>query len=61
MPEDWECVHWKAHGGYGSQGDAEGRGRENSQREVIWFSPHCLTDTLFARANKEKAVEELSM
>lgn len=36
----WEAVPWKARGGYGSQG--EGRGRENSAREVIWFSPHCL-------------------
>jgi hypothetical protein len=36
----WECVEWKARGGYGSQG--EGRGRENAARERIWFSPHCL-------------------
>ena len=28
------------YGGYGSQGNL--RGRENSQREVVWFSPHCL-------------------
>lgn len=40
MPESWECVPWKARGGYGSQG--EGRGRENAARERIWFSPHCL-------------------
>lgn len=40
MPDDWECVAWKARGGYGSQGD--GRGRENASRERIWFSPHCL-------------------
>lgn len=40
MPESWECVPWKARGGYGSQ--ADGRGRENSARERIWFSPHCL-------------------
>lgn len=40
MPSDWECVAWKARGGYGSQGD--GRGRENAGRERIWFSPHCL-------------------
>jgi hypothetical protein len=36
----WVAVPWKAHGGYGSQGD--GRGRENAAREVIWFSPSCL-------------------
>ncbi len=36
----WDCVPWKARGGYGSQGS--GRGRENAARERIWFSPHCL-------------------
>ena len=40
MPESWECVEWKARGGYGSQGD--GRGRENADRERVWFSPACL-------------------
>ena len=40
MPKGWECVPWKAAGGYGSQGD--GAGRANSARERIWFSPHCL-------------------
>jgi DNA adenine methylase len=40
MPESWQVVEWKAQGGYGSQGD--GRGRENSTRERIWFSPYCL-------------------
>ena len=41
MPESWECVQWKARGGYGSQGDNSAR--ENSARERIWFSPHCLS------------------
>ena len=40
MPASWECVAWKASGGYGAQGD--GDGSKNSQRERIWFSPHCL-------------------
>jgi DNA adenine methylase len=40
MPDSWECVEWKARGGYGSQGD--GQGRENSSKERIWFSEHCL-------------------
>lgn len=40
MPPDWECVAWKARGGYGSQGD--GDGRENAARERIWFSPACI-------------------
>lgn len=40
MPDDWDVVPWKNRGGYGSQGDGEGR--ENSHRERIWFSPACL-------------------
>lgn len=40
----WERVHWKAAGGYGSQG--KGRGRENALRETIDFSPHCLKPSL---------------
>jgi hypothetical protein len=40
LPERWSCVAWKARGGYGSQSD--GAGRENSHRERIWFSPHCI-------------------
>jgi DNA adenine methylase len=40
MPDDWEAVPWKAHGGYGSQGT--GKGRANAKREVVWFSPGCL-------------------
>ncbi len=40
MPREWTKVLWKARGGYGSQGN--GRGRENANRETIWFSPHCL-------------------
>ena len=40
MPDSWECVAWKARGGYGLQGN--NRGRVNAGRERIWFSPHCL-------------------
>jgi DNA adenine methylase len=43
MPDSWECVAWKGRGGYGSQGN--GSGRENADRERIWFSPHCLGTT----------------
>ena len=38
MPGDWECVPWKAHGGY----SRSARGVENRSRERIWFSPYCL-------------------
>jgi len=39
MPAGWECVQWKAQGGYAGLG--EGQGRENSKRERVWFSPGC--------------------
>ena len=44
MPPDWLTYYWKATGGYGSQ-SKDGRGRENSKREVVWFSPACLQPT----------------
>jgi site-specific DNA-adenine methylase len=37
MPPDWTVLKWKAPGGYGL---AE-KGRKNSRRERIWFSPSC--------------------
>ncbi len=40
MPDDWSCVAWRGHGGYGLP--RHGRGRANAQRERLWFSPHCL-------------------
>jgi len=40
MPPGWTEYVWKASGGYGSQGN--GQGRENCVRERIWFSPHCI-------------------
>lgn len=38
MPADWECVAWKASGGYA----AAAGNHENSKKERIWFSPGCL-------------------
>ena len=49
MPASWECVSWKANGGYGSQSD--GAGRANVGRERIWFSPHCI------KANRGEVAE----
>ncbi len=40
MPASWECVEWKARGGYGSQ--RKDGTNQNRRRERIWFSPHCL-------------------
>lgn len=39
MPDSWECVAWKTRGGYSSQNS---KGNDNSHKERIWFSPHCL-------------------
>jgi len=46
FPSNWECIHWKARGGMGSQGN--GRGRDNAARERLWCSPHCLKAGLFS-------------
>jgi hypothetical protein len=35
----WEKVCWAASGGYGNR---TAKGKANSRRERIWFSPHCL-------------------
>ena len=40
MPPAWDCVEWKAAGGYGSQG--QNQARKNSVKERIWFSPYCV-------------------
>lgn len=45
MPDSWECIAWKAPGGYANRGET--RGRANAGRERIWFSPNCLRLSLF--------------
>lgn len=37
FPADWQCVAWKAAGGYA----AAAGNTENSAKERIWFSPWC--------------------
>jgi hypothetical protein len=37
MPASWQCVPWKAAGGYA----ASAGNTENANRERIWFSPYC--------------------
>jgi hypothetical protein len=46
FPDSWDCVAWKALGGYSNTGN--GPGKENREKERLWFSPHCLkpADTL---------------
>ncbi len=41
MPDTWHVIHWKASGGYGSQG--AGQARENATKERLWLSPACLS------------------
>lgn len=52
MPATWECVEWKAVGGYA----AAAGNTENASRERIWFSPHCelveLQGDLFATTGR---------
>ena len=38
MPARWQCVPWKANGGYA----ASAGNHDNRHRERIWFSPACL-------------------
>jgi hypothetical protein len=42
MPASWTRYEWKAHGGYGVQGDGDTDGKKNANRERIWFSPACM-------------------
>jgi site-specific DNA-adenine methylase len=51
MPDTWECVAWKAHGGYARTE----RGKENRERERIWFSPFCLKSELPLFADQASA------
>lgn len=41
MPESWSVVPWSRPPGYGNT--TEGIGAANADREVVWFSPHCLS------------------
>lgn len=39
MPASWQCIPWKAKGGYGNT--RKDGTNENSERERVWFSFHC--------------------
>jgi hypothetical protein len=39
MPEGWVIHRWKANKGY------QTKSNDQSHREVVWFSPHCLKDS----------------
>lgn len=40
FPDSWQVYSWKANGGMANLG--EDRGKENSSKERIYFSPNCL-------------------
>lgn len=46
----WECVPWKAHGGYANRGGKN----ENKHKERMWFSPHCQSEGLFSNIQETK-------
>ncbi len=39
MPSNWECVAWRASGGYGNH--RKDKSNVNRFRERVWFSPGC--------------------
>jgi len=41
MPSEWDAVAWKSQGGYGNLSE-NSKGRDNSHRERLWFSPRCI-------------------
>jgi len=40
IPDNWTTYAWKANGGYANLGNKQSR--ENSSKERLWLSPHCL-------------------
>ena len=38
MPKSWDCLAWKAGGGYGNQN----KKNDNAGKERIWFSKNCI-------------------
>lgn len=51
----WDAHYWKAHGGYANR--SNGRGRENKDREVVWFSPYCVKRVRHVQAGLWSEVE----
>lgn len=42
FPDNWETYQWQSNGGLANLGTS--RGKSNSNRERIYFSPHCLKE-----------------
>jgi hypothetical protein len=43
FPDSWKEVSWQTNGGLANQGLPDSRGKINSKKEKIYFSPHCIT------------------
>lgn len=46
MPGDWESVEWHSGGGFDGQNKDKSKIGKNRAKERIWFSPHCVKETL---------------
>ena len=44
FPADWECLRWRTPGGHARGATGQTKGKLNSTRERIWFSPFCLRE-----------------
>lgn len=40
----WRSQSWKTQGGYGNRSKT---GNKNREREMLYFSPHCINNTLW--------------
>lgn len=47
LAHGWRAEQWKTNGGYGNQGGSDTQGKKNKCREALFYSPHCLQNTLF--------------
>jgi len=63
MPSDWEVFSWKQIGGYSLMGKEDSEGRENRDKERIYFSPYCQKGkqfSVFDLIKKKKEAQEFS-
>lgn len=46
FPDNWKRYYWSTSGGFANKSKKNSQGKINSKREVIYFSPSCLTSFL---------------
>ena len=42
FPPGWRAYTWGTSGGYALEGSKDSQGRKNKDKEILWFSPHCI-------------------